>query len=170
MIALFTETFEDFLKRNETSEAWQKIVTKLNLFPRFTLADLDFDMYTLLKEKYAIHEIGEETENLFVFEFNDRVNELLIKYKPKMEMYIANFATALERKIALASDGDTNNMLYPVATQGGKVATSVHYNGSKESPLLIFKSNAELLEQAMNIRDLYLDCLQDFNACFMLVY
>ena len=62
MIALFTETFEDFLKRNETSEAWQKIVAKLNLFPRFTLAGLDFDMYTLLKEKYAIHEIGEETE------------------------------------------------------------------------------------------------------------
>lgn len=60
MIALYTETFEEFLKRNETSVAWQKIVAKLNLFPRFTLADLDFDMYTLLKEKYAIHEKGEQ--------------------------------------------------------------------------------------------------------------
>lgn len=170
MIALYTETFEDFLKRNEQTTEWQKIVQKLAQFPHFTLADLDFDMYVLIKEKYAIHEIGDETENIFVFEFNDLVNELLIKYKPKMEMYIANFAQALERKIELANDGETTNLLYPISTQNGKIATAVNFTGHKDSPLLIFKSNAELLEQAMNIRDLYLDCLAEFNRGFMLVY
>lgn len=170
MQALYTETFEDFLLRNEESSAWQEIETRMCRFPTFTLGELNLDMYDLLKEKYAIYEIGAETENIFYFEFKNKVNELLVKYVPKIEVYISNFANMLERKINLEQDGDTSNYLYPVSSVNGKVATNVKFNGSKEQALLIFKSNAELLEQAMNIQDIYLDCLAEFSKCFMTIY
>lgn len=170
MQALYTETFEDFLKRHEQSTEWQEIVTKLGKFPRFTLGELDFDIYTLIKEKFKIWEIGAETESLFVYEFNDSVNELSIKYIPKIEMYINNFATMLDRKIALGSDGQTDNILYPVSTIAGKVATSVKFNSNKDNPLMIFKSNGELLAQAMDIKNIYLDCLAEFEKNFMTIY
>lgn len=170
MITLFTETFNDFLARNENSTEWQKIVDKINMFPHFTLGELDFDMYTLIKEKFGIREIGDETESIFVFEFNEKLNELLIAYKPKIEMYIANFANVLERKLSLHSSGDTGNYLYPIATQNGKLATNVDFKQDKETALFIIKSNAEILEQAMNLKNIYLDCLQGFEVCFMTIY
>ena len=109
MQALYTETFETFLSRNEQTAEWQAIVGLFQKFPRFTLGELDFDMYTLLRQKYDIFEIGSEDEQIFYHEFRDKTNELLIKYVPKIKMYIDNFANALERKINLTSGGDTNN-------------------------------------------------------------
>ncbi len=170
MQALYTEIFEDFLTRRGDSPEWQAIEQKLARFPTFTLGQLNLNMYDLIKEKYGIYEIGEETENIFFFEFRDKVNELLIKYVPKIEVYIANFGKMLERKVSLAQDGDTSNYLYPISSVNGKVATNVKFNGNKEQMLMIFKSNAEMLEQAMNIQDVYLDCLAEFAKCFMTIY
>ena len=56
MQALYTETFETFLERNEQTAEWQAIVGLFQKFPRFTLGELDFDMYTLLRQKYDIFE------------------------------------------------------------------------------------------------------------------
>lgn len=56
MQALYTETFETFLSRNEQTAEWQAIVELFKKFPRFTLGELDFDMYTLLRQKYDIFE------------------------------------------------------------------------------------------------------------------
>lgn len=170
MLTLYTETFETFLQRKGDTEEWKAIIEKFKHFPSFTLENLNFDMYTLLREKYDIYEIGCEDEQLFYYHFRNKLNELLIKYVPKLQMYIDNFASLLERKIALQDNGDTTNYLYPISTQDGQVATSVKYNGSKESALLIFKSNAELLEQALNIKDIYLDCLAEFETVFMVIY
>ena len=170
MQALYTETFETFLERNEQTAEWQQIVGLFQKFPRFTLGELDFDMYTLLRQKYDIFEIGSEDEQIFYHEFRDKTNELLIKYVPKIKMYIDNFAKVLERKINLSSGGDSNHYLYPISTENGKVATRVSYKGNKDSALLIFKSNSELLEQALNLKDIYLDCLNEFANCFMVIY
>ena len=170
MIALYTETFEEFLKRQGQSAEWKALETKFAKFPTFTLGELSFDMYQLFIDKYEIYEIGAEDENLFFHIINDKVNELSIKYIPKIQMYIQNFGIALERKLNLNSNGDTTNYLYPISTVDGQVATRVHYDGNKDSALLIFKSNAELLEQAMNLKDIYLDCLKEFENCFMLMY
>ena len=170
MQALYTEIFEDFLTRRGDSVEWQAIEQKLARFPTFTLGELNLDMYDLIKEKYGIYEIGAETENIFFFEFRDKVNELLVKYVPKIEVYISNFGKMLERKVSLAQDGYTANYLYPISTTNGKVATNVKFNGNKEQMLMIFKSNAEMLEQAMNIQDVYLDCLAEFAKCFMTIY
>lgn len=170
MLALYTETFEDFIRHQGETDEWQAIVTKFAKFPRFTLESLNYDMYTLFREKYDIYEIGAEDEQLFYFNVRDKVNELSIKYIPKIQLYIKNFANVLQRKLTLANTGSTQNYLYPISTEDGQVATSVKYYGTKESPLLIFKSDAELLEEAMNLKDIYLDCLAEFEELFMVVY
>ena len=85
MQALYTETFETFLERNEQTAEWQAIVGLFQKFPRFTLGELDFDMYTLLRQKYDIFEIGSEDEQIFYHEFREKTNELLIKYVPKIK-------------------------------------------------------------------------------------
>lgn len=170
MIALFTENFETFLQRQGDTDEWKAIIEQFKAFPNFTLGNLNYDMYTLLREKYDVYEIGCEDEQLFYFHFRDKLNELLIKYVPKIQTYIANFANLLERKIALESNGDSQNYLYPISSENGQVATSVKFYGSKENPLLIFKSNTELLEQALNLKDIYLDCLAEFETVFMLIY
>ena len=113
------------------------------------MGNMNLKMYDLLVEKYDIWEIGSEDENIFYHEFNEKVNELLIKYVPKIESYIASFKDLLQRKINLSQGGSTTNYLYPVSTQSGKVSNEVRYDGNKDSLLLIFKSNAELLTQVM---------------------
>lgn len=170
MITLYTMTFADFLKKHGDSTEWQAVKTKFEQFPNFTLGNMNLKMYDLLVEKYDIWEIGSEDENIFYHEFNEKVNELLIKYVPKIESYIASFSGLLQRKINLSQGGSTMNYLYPVSTQQGKISNEVRYDGNKDSLLLIFKSNAELLTQVMNLKDIYLDCLEEFSRCFMTIY
>lgn len=202
MKALYTETFGDFLARNEDSEIWQAIVSKFAMFPIFSLQALDFDMYTLFKEKYDIREIGGETESLFVHFVNDKTNELLVKYAPKIALYVDNFAKLLDRKITLANNStDTRVMdrtigtdenkavkLNPINATAGdgssRTATredlqtdvdedstyTLTYYGSKEQALLFFKSNPELMQKALEIRDIYLDALNEYEPCFMGIF
>lgn len=170
MIALFTETFETFLERNEQTDEWKAVVELMSRFPTFTLGGLDYNMYELLRQKYDIYEIGSEDEQIFYFNFRNKVNELLVKYVPKIQMFISNFANALERKVNLGQEAISEQLLYPISTESGQTATAVKANGSKEQLLMIFKSNAELLEQALNLKDIYLDCLQEFETCFLMLY
>lgn len=167
MIKLYTETLNDFLTRNSESQEWYQIKQKFDKFPRFNIGTIDFDMYTLFIDKYGISEIGAETENLFYFWINNKINELLIKYVPKINVYLSNFEKAIERKISLTDQGINENKLYPINVDKSRTATAVTFNGTKEQALLYFKSNAALLDEVLNIRDIYLDCLQAFEPCFM---
>lgn len=167
MIALYTEVFSDFLDRNEDSEEWQIIKNKFDTFPIFNLVFTNVSMYELFKEKYSIMEIGSETEEIFIYNVNNKVNELLVKYKPKIDLYLSNFNTLMDRKIALSESGENHTLLYPINNVNGKNATGVNFTGTKEQALLFFKSNADMLEQVMNIKDIYLDALQEFESCFM---
>lgn len=173
MITLYTENFGEFLTKYETSEEWQAIKNKFDKFPDFNLFDdvtFKFNMYDLFKDKYDIFEIGCETEEIFIHEVNDILNELLIKYAPKIKLYIENFSESMSRKVKLSQDGTTTNYLYPISTANGKVANEIKYNGNKENMLMIFRSNAELLNKAFEIRDIYIDCLNGFSKCFMGIY
>ena len=111
MKALYTETFGDFLERNESSEIWQAIVTKFAKFPTFNLQLLNFSMYDLFKEKYDVREIGAETESLFVHFVNDKLNEVLVQYAPKINLYLENFSKLLDRKITLANNSTDTRVM-----------------------------------------------------------
>ena len=200
MKALYTETLSEFLEEHESSEVWQAIIQKFAKFPTFTLQSLNFDMYTLFRDKYDIREIGAESESLFVHFVNDKLNELLVKYAPKISLYVSNFANLLDRKISLASsstdtrvldrtvgtDENKNTGLNPINAVGTDMQTAtresleadvdedstytIQYYGTKEQALLFFKSNPDLLEKALEIRDVYLDALNEFQPCFMFIY
>lgn len=111
MKALYTETLEDFLERNEDSEVWQAIIQKFAKFPIFNLQSLNFDFYTLFVDKYEIREIGAETESLFVHFIKDTLNETLIAYAPKINLYLTNFNNLLDRKIELANSYEDTRVM-----------------------------------------------------------
>ena len=111
MKALYTETLEDFLERNEDSEVWQALIAKFVKFPIFNLQALNFDFYTLFVDKYEIREIGTETESLFVHFIKDTLNETLIAYAPKINLYLTNFNNLLDRKIELANSYEDERVM-----------------------------------------------------------
>lgn len=210
MKALYTEIFSDFLERNEDSEVWQAIVQKFAKFPAFNLQALNFDMYSLFRHKYDIREIGAETESLFTHFIEEKLNESLIEYAPKIDLYISNFAKLMDRKLTLteshidervldrtvadteAGDETKSNYLNPIAqavgTGSDKTITrenvlrdnsnnrdedstyTVTFNGTKEQAYILFKSNPELLEKALEIKNIYLEALKSFEPCFMGIY
>lgn len=210
MKALYTEIFSDFLERNEDSEVWQAIVQKFAKFPAFNLQALNFDMYSLFRHKYDIREIGAETESLFTHFIEEKLNESLIEYAPKINLYISNFAKLMDRKLTLteshtdervldrsvadteAGDETKSNYLNPIAqavgTGSDKTITrenvlrdnsnnreedstyTVTFNGTKEQAYILFKSNPELLEKALEIKNIYLEALNSFEPCFMGIY
>lgn len=210
MKALYTETFSDFLERNEDSEVWQAIIQKFAKFPAFNLQALNFDMYSLFRHKYDIREIGAETESLFTHFIEEKLNESLIEYAPKINLYVSNFAKLMDRKLTLteshtdervldrtvadteAGDETKSNYLNPIAqavgTGSDKTITrenvlrdnsnnrdedstyTVNFEGTKEQAYILFKSNPELLEKALEIKNIYLEALNSFDTCFMGIY
>ena len=210
MKALYTETFSDFLDRNEDSEVWQAIIQKFAKFPAFNLQALNFDMYSLFRHKYDIREIGAETESLFTHFIEEKLNESLIEYAPKINLYISNFTKLMDRKLTLteshtdervldrtvadteAGDETKSNYLNPIAqavgTGSDKTITrenvlrdnsnnrdedstyTVNFEGTKEQAYILFKSNPELLEKALEIKNIYLEALNSFDTCFMGIY
>ena len=210
MKALYTETFSDFLDRNEDSEVWQAIIQKFAKFPAFNLQALNFDMYSLFRHKYDIREIGAETESLFTHFIEEKLNESLIEYAPKINLYVSNFAKLMDRKLTLteshtdervldrsvadteAGDETKSNYMNPIAqavgTGSDKTITrenvlrdnsnnrdedstyTVNFEGTKEQAYILFKSNPELLEKALEIKNIYLEALNSFDTCFMGIY
>lgn len=210
MKALYTEIFSDFLERNEDSEVWQAIVQKFAKFPAFNLQALNFDMYSLFRHKYDLREIGAETESLFTHFIEEKLNESLIEYAPKINLYVSNFAKLMDRKLTLteshtdervldrtvadteAGDETKSNYLNPIAqavgTGSDKTITrenvlrdnsnnrdedstyTVNFEGTKEQAYILFKSNPELLEKALEIKNIYLEALNSFDTCFMGIY
>lgn len=210
MKALYTETFSDFLERNEDSEVWQAIIQKFAKFPAFNLQALNFDMYSLFRHKYDIREIGAETESLFTHFIEEKLNESLIEYAPKINLYVSNFTKLMDRKLTLteshtdervldrtvadteAGDETKSNYLNPIAqavgTGSDKTITrenvlrdnsnnrdedstyTVNFEGTKEQAYILFKSNPELLEKALEIKNIYLEALNSFDTCFMGIY
>lgn len=47
---------------------------------------------------------------------------------------------------------------------------TVSFNGTKEQALMFFKNNPELMQKALEIRNIYLDALSSFEKCFMGIY
>ena len=114
----FTETFEEFL--NNKSGNW--LVNKLADIPSFKFKDEELNIdYTLLfsnliKNKYLLREIGAETEEMFEYYFDRKIDEIKIKYVPKVSMWINNFNDLFKFTVRLNleknySSGDINTNL-----------------------------------------------------------
>ena len=105
MFPSYTETLAEFLQHQEGTKELQYIQDKFALFPNFDLYNLDINMWEMFKEDNLYKEIGAETEHLFMYYLNRLTDNLLIKYVPKINLFISNFNTLFDRKLKLSGDG-----------------------------------------------------------------
>lgn len=170
MFPSYTETLAEFLQHQEGTKELQDIQDKFALFPNFDLYNLDINMWEMFKEDNLYREIGAETEHLFMHYLNRLTDNLLIKYVPKINLFISNFNTLFDRKLKLSGDGKNHYYLNPMQdnTEANIVMQNVtDYNDSRDIALAMFKSSPEIMKQIFELQDLYNDCLNEFSKLFM---
>lgn len=170
MFPSYTETLAEFLQHQEGTKELQDIQDKFALFPNFDLYNLDINMWEMFKEDNLYKEIGAETEHLFMYYLNRLTDNLLIKYVPKINLFISNFNTLFDRKLKLSGDGKNHYYLNPMQdnTEANIVMQNVtDYNDNRDIALAMFKSSPEIMKQIFELQDLYNDCLNEFSKLFM---
>lgn len=194
-MANFTETLYDFLKDRETSAEWQGIISVFGKFPSFVVGagqnEMNFDMYTLFKQEYLLREIGSEDEQFFYQQVKRQLDKSIIEFVPKINSYMDRWGDLLNRKETLneeinadyesASDGNTASYLQPINMTAQKQATkdtsAVQGNGTETRQRtyqalynLSGKSNIDLMQELLGLKNIYLDALKSFDILFMQVY
>lgn len=170
MFPSYTETLAEFLQHQEGTKELQDIQDKFALFPNFDLYNLDINMWEMFKEDNLYKEIGAETEHLFMYYLNRLTDNLLIKYVPKINLFISNFNTLFDRKLKLSGDGKNHYYLNPMQdnTEANIVMQNItDYNDNRDIALAMFKSSPEIMKQIFELQDLYNDCLNEFSKLFM---
>ncbi len=195
MLVNYTETLETLLKNKHYGEESQdssltEILGLMAKFPNFVFGeDINFSMTDLFMKKYDIREIGAETEELFMHFWREKTNELLMKYAPKMQKWLENFDDLFKFTVKLERDEnytDTDNnqntyYLNPVngTTTNLKVQdvdksenTNVRYAHSSRDVLQSVwgKTRADIMEKILNLKDIFNDCLAEYETIFMGVF
>ena len=195
MLAIYTETLETLLKnKNYGEESEDSSLTEvLNLmrkFPDFVFGqNINLSMLDLFIKRYDIREIGAETEELFLHFWREKTNELLMKYAPKMQKWLENFDDLFKFTVNLSKTqtrigNDTSKNTYflnPVNTQTENLKVQdVDENNSETDHTITEnrdvlqsvwgKTRADIMEKILNLKDIFNDCLQEFETIFMGVY
>ena len=206
METLFTERFEDLLENqgygtDNQSQSLTEILNLMGQFPDFDFQSdavhIEFNMLTLFIQDYDLREIGAETEELFMHHWRERANELLVKYVPKIKMWIDNFNDLFKFTVRLqltenksnsdsSSNSNTNRYyLNPVSTntENLKVQDVDTSNGANSSSgsmsrgmsrdvlqTVWGKTRAMILQQIFDLQSVYLECLYEFEVIFMGLY
>lgn len=192
MLTNFTETLEDLLANKgygtgEQDQSLTEIISLMNKFPSFVIDETtNLSMLNLFIEKYDIREIGSETEELFLHFWKEKTNELIMKYKPKMDMWLAHFNDLFKFTVQLTvrdvseNTGNNQNTYYlnPVNknTENLKVndvdkseATSTKDRTITRDVLQTVwgKTRADILNKILEVKDVFNDCLSEFETIFM---
>lgn len=195
MITNYTETLETLLENKHYGEESQdpsltEIIRLMEKFPAFVFGEnIELDMLDLFIKKYDIREIGSETEELFLHFWREKTNELLMKYAPKMQKWLDNFDDLFKFTVKLESDvrenSSSNNKntyyLNPAssATENLKVQDVDTSNGSDSRGMhterdvlqsVWGKTRADIMEKILNLKDIFNDCLAEFDTIFMGVF
>lgn len=195
MISLYTETLETLLKNKGYGGASQdasltEVLELMSKFPTFVFGEnIELSMVDLFLQKYDIREIGAETEELFLHHWREKTNELLMKYAPKMQKWLDNFddlfkfTVKLERDITTNSSTNDKNTYYlnpvnanttnlkvqDVDDNQTQVAISTH--GERDVLQSVWgKTRADIMEKILNLKDIFNDCLSEFETIFMGVF
>ena len=187
----YTETLNELLKNKHYGEVSEdaslsSVLEVMRKFPNFVFDEDELSMLDLFIDKYDIKEIGAETEELFLHFWKERANELYINYAPKIKMWLDNFNDLFKFTVALnyeedtTSDRDGKNTYYlnpvSVSTETLKVqdveknenSNSRHTERTRDVLQSVWgKTRAQLLEQIFDLKNLYMDCLNEFSTLFM---
>ena len=192
---MFTETLIDFLKDNENKSEWQGVIAKFNSIPSFVVETntevITFDMYVMFKQEYGNREIGQEDEEKFFYEVNRQIQKTIVEYNPKIKVYMTKWSSLLSRKETLSSneennysnesDGNALDYINPINASSQKLSgktssNSIDKGSSSKTKTydmiysLTGKSNVDLMNDLLNLRNIYLSALESFKDLFMLVY
>lgn len=195
MLSLYTETLETLLKNKHFGEPSEdgSLTECLNLmrkFPNFVFSDtINMSLLQLFLERYDIREIGSETEELFLHHWREKTNELLMKYAPKMQKWLDNFddlfkfTVKLERDDSDTFEENSKNTYYlnPVnnntehlkvqdvdKTENGNTRTIHSERDVLQS--VWGKTRADIMEKILNLKDIFNDCLAEYEVIFMGLY
>lgn len=196
MLANFTETLKDLLANKgygtgNQDQSLTDIISLMNKFPSFKIDNnTNLSMLDMFIEKYDIREIGSETEELFLHFWKEKTNELILKYKPKMDMWLEHFNDLFKFTVQLtATDTQDNNFsgnnqntyyLNPVSrnTENLKVSdvdknensrneTKSRTNVRDVLQTVWGKTRADILNKILEVKDVFNDCLAEFEVIFM---
>lgn len=192
MLAVYTETLETLLKNKNFGEPSQdgsltECLDLMGKFPNFVFGDnINLSILTMFLEKYDVREIGAETEELFLHFWREKCNELLMKYAPKMQKWLENFddlfkfTVTLKRKDTETTGTSNQNTYYlnPANsnTQNLKVQDVDKSDGNIEKEInserdvlqsVWGKTRADIMEKILNLKDIFNDCLLEFEPLFM---
>lgn len=168
MFPSYTETLDEFFEHNK--EYKELIKVKFDKFPVFNLYNLNLSMWEMFVEDNGIREIGAETEYLFKRYLNRLTDNLLIKYVPKIQLFIDNFNTLFDRKVKLTEGATGTYFLNPMQqnnTQNLIIQDVSKYEGNKEQAYSYFKSNPQIMKEILELQDIYNSCLEEFSKLFM---
>lgn len=122
-MANYTETLQEYIDNGKNLHR-----ELFDMFPKFTLNSLNLDMYNLFIKKYDVREIGAETEQLFEHYLVETLNEMLIKYVPKISLYLENFSQLMARSIQVdrtkTLTKNENGTNQKSSSQSGSVSSS----------------------------------------------
>lgn len=190
----FTETLETLLENQgygtaEQSAALTEILNLMNKFPTFVFGeDISLDFKTLFIQKYDIRELGSKTEELFMHYWREKTNELLMKYAPKMQKWLDNFDDLFKFTVRLTRDDTEGTMnanentyyLNPTnqTTPHLKIQDVDKTENMKEREIhserdvlqsVWGKTRADIMEKILNLKDIFNDCLDEYETIFMAV-
>lgn len=191
----FTETLQTLLDNQgygtqEQSAPLTEIINLMDKFPAFVFSDtISFTMKYLFIAKYDIREIGAEDEDLFMHFWREKTNELIMKYAPKMQKWLENFddlfkfTVKLERDDTFSGSNNNKNTYYlnPVSSNpiGLKVQDVDKSENQKENTFhserdvlqsVWGKTRADIMEKILNLKDIFNDCLAEYEQLFMGVF
>lgn len=182
MIAQYTEIYKDFISRveslpdeNISKQAWNNFITEMNTnFPKFSInitqGEIVFNLSDLIYKRYKDREIGAETEDLFLDNMDKTLSEVIIMYAKKVDTLLNKIDTLLDRTVEINSSGNNYNFLYPVSKDSEKLDSKIYYDNKKEQSTAFFKSNAEIMNTFLNIKNIYKEVVDYFEQCFLGVY
>lgn len=181
MISNYTETLNEFITQGGNVHK-----DKFDLLPTFTVGNQTYNMYDLFITRYGLREIGAETEELFSEYLSIKLDEINIKYTNKINLYVDNFNNLMKRSVELERHANTTygkqiqdeDYLNPITTNNAKLQNFTKEINSGADKLdenyqqvySYFKSNPEIMKQAMEIENIYYKALDEFNILFMGVY
>ena len=189
---MFTETLEKLLENQgygtaEQSAALTEILGLMDKFPTFVFGEnISLDFRTLFIQRYDIREIGSPTEELFLHYWREKCNELLMKYAPKMDKWLENFddlfkfTVKLERNDTHNLSDNNQNTFYLNPVNGTTTNLKVQdVDKSEQSRASAFhserdvlqsvwgKTRADIMEKILNLKDIFNDCLDEFEMIFI---
>lgn len=165
---MYTETLNDFLQHNATRS--EQIKTKFAQFPNFTLYDINISMFELFFETYKFKEIGAETEHLFNFYLQAKIDKLAVEFVPKIKVFIENFNTLYSRVFELKESTKNSYYLNPMQENSDEklVVEDVNkYEATKEHALGYFKSNPQIMDLILKMQSVYNTCNEKFSILFL---